>query len=115
MAKYSRKNMGRRVADLRVRLYFGWLQYNLPTATLPLVIDQSIRSTYAKYHDRAVAPCLEAFKHRTLPTRKLPFTGVPSQERGFLTWLAGNHPPHVLQAARLLNKPPCCVHSRPEY
>lgn len=95
MAKQSRKNMGRRVADLRSDSTLDSYNITSQHPLFHLLFSQSIRSahlvpsTTIRVWPRALKP----FKHRTLPTQKLPFTGVPSQERGFLTWLAGNHPP----------------------
>lgn len=115
MAKYSRKNMGRRVADLRSDSTLDSYNITSQQPLFHLLFSQSIRSTYAKYHDKAVAPCLEA-----LQTPDFAYMEVTvhwgTQSRTWFPHLVSRKPPtcHVLQAARLLNKPPCCVHSRPE-
>ena len=95
MAKYSRKNMDRRVADLRSDSTLDSYNITSQQPLFHLLFSQSIRSAYLAPSTtiRVWPRALKPFKHRTLPTWKLPFTGVPSQECGFLTWLAGNHPP----------------------
>ena len=78
MAKYSRKNMDRRVTDLRSDSTLDSYNITFQNPFFHLLFSQSIRSAYLvpstmlKVWPRAFKP----FKHRTLPTWKLPFTGV---------------------------------------
>ena len=119
MTKYSRKNMDRRVADLGSDSTLdSRLQYNLPTLILPFVIHSINMKClpWAKYHAKGVALCpLSPSQPPDSAYVEVTVHWV-TQARMWFPHLFIRKPPtyHMLQAAGLLNKPPCCVQSRPE-